>query len=148
MLSRAVQLDRILIVAILLTIEDINIGVPDGDGKTPLWRAIEAGNREITELLWNYDDVTLRLLATSAQGRSNLLEWVVNNRYPFTRRHGPDNQTAFHIMLDIPNIGVMEHQLIQFIIAQVPNLPTDTVEAPTYVSSEFREGADRRGLFT
>ncbi|OJZ80123.1 hypothetical protein ASPFODRAFT_85988 [Aspergillus luchuensis CBS 106.47] len=146
LLSRAVQLDRILIVAILLTIEDIDIGVPDGDGKTPLWRAIEAGNREITELLWNYDDVTLRLLATSAQARSDLLEWVVNNKYPFTRRHGPDNQTAFHIMLDIPNIGVMEHHLIQFIIAQVPNLPTDTVEAPTYVSSEFREGTDRRGL--
>ncbi|RDH26117.1 ankyrin repeat-containing domain protein [Aspergillus welwitschiae] len=146
LLSRAVQLDRILIVAILLTIEDIDIGVPDGDGKTPLWRAIEAGNREITELLWNYDDVTLRLLATSAQARSDLLEWVANNRYPFTRRHGPDNQTAFHIMLDIPNIGVMEHHLIQFIIAQVPNLPTDTVEAPTYVSSEFREGSDRRGL--
>lgn len=40
-------------------------------------------------------------------------------------------------MLDIPNIGVMEHHLIQFIIAQVPNLPTDTVEAPTYMVQNF-----------
>ncbi|RAH56710.1 ankyrin [Aspergillus piperis CBS 112811] len=129
-LSRAVQLDRILIIAILLTIEDIDIGMPDRDGKTPLWRAIEAGNRAIAELLWKYDDVTLRLLSTGAHARSEHLDWL----------------TAFHIMLDIPNIGVMEHHLQQAIVAQVPDLPMDTVEAPTNVSSLFLEKADRRGL--
>lgn len=146
LLSRAVQLDRIMIVAILLTIEDINIGMPDRDGKTPLWRAIEAGNRAIAELLWRYDDVTLRLLATSAHSKSDLLEWLVTNNYSFTRLQGLNKETAFHILLDIPNISIMEHLLQQAIVAQIPDLPMDTVEAPTNVSSEFLEKADRRGL--
>ncbi|GLA61610.1 hypothetical protein AtubIFM54640_002132 [Aspergillus tubingensis] len=145
-LSRAVQLNRILIVAILLTIEDINIGMPDRDGKTPLWRAIEAGNRAIAELLWRYDDVTLRLLATSAHSKSDLLEWLVTNNYSFTRLQGLNKETAFHILLDIPDIGVMEHHLQQAIVAQIPDLPMDTVEAPTNVSSKFLEKADRRCL--
>ncbi|GLB07067.1 hypothetical protein AtubIFM57258_002389 [Aspergillus tubingensis] len=146
LLSRAVQLNRILIVAILLTIEDINIVMPDRDGKTPLWRAIEAGNRAIAKLLWRYDDVTLRLLAASAHSKSDLLEWLVTNNYSFTRLQGLNKETAFHILLDIPNISIMEHLLQQAIVAQVPDLPTDTVEAPTNVSSGFLEEADRRGL--
>lgn len=146
LLARAVQLERHLIVNVLLTIKDINIGVADRDGKTPLWRAIEARNRKIAELLWIDDDTTLRLLARNAHARSEPLEWLVTNNYSFTRLQGPNKETAFHIMLDIPNIGVMEHHLQQAIVAQVPNLPMDTVEAPTNVNSKFLEEADRRGL--
>ncbi|GLA55570.1 hypothetical protein AnigIFM63604_002359 [Aspergillus niger] len=144
LLSRAVQLDRILIVAILLTIEDIDIGVPDRDGKTPLWRAVEAGNRAISELLWDDDDITLGLLAANAQ--SDLVEWLVTNGYPLTRRHGPHDETAFHIMLENPNISVMENLLRKALAAQVPDLPEDTVEAPTNVSSFCLKATNRRGL--
>ncbi|GAT21079.1 hypothetical protein RIB2604_00901000 [Aspergillus luchuensis] len=149
LLARAVRLERYLIVKILLTIEGINIGVADRDGKTPLWRAIEARNRDIAELLWNDDDTTLRLLARNAHTRSESLEWLITNGYPLLRQHGPNKRTAFHIMLDIPNISVMEHHLQQ-IITHVSDLPTDTVEAPTYKRSkyleEILEKADRRGL--
>ncbi|GKZ80349.1 hypothetical protein AnigIFM56816_004569 [Aspergillus niger] len=144
LLSRAVQLNRIQIVAILFTIKDIDIGVPDRDGKTPLWRAIEAGNRAISELLWDDDDITLRLLAANAQ--SDLVEWLVTNGYPLTRRHGPHDETAFHIMLEIPNISVMENLLRKALAAQVPDLPEDTVEAPTNVSSFCLKATNRRGL--
>ncbi|KAI3007993.1 hypothetical protein CBS147346_2934 [Aspergillus niger] len=129
LLSRAVQLDRILFVKILLTTRDIDIGVPDRDGKTPLWRAIEAGSRAISELLWDDDDITLRLLAANAQ--YDLVEWLVTNGYPLARRHGPHDETAFHIMLEISNISVMENLLRKALAAQEPNLPEDTVEAPT-----------------
>ncbi|PYH64493.1 ankyrin [Aspergillus vadensis CBS 113365] len=146
LLARAVQLERNLIVRILLTIKDINISVADRDGKTPLWRAIEARHREIAEILWSDDDVTLRLLARNAHTRSEPLEWLITNGYPLLRRHGSSEETAFHIMLDIPNIGVMEHYLQQIIVAQVPELTTDTVEAPTKLSSKFLDQNNRRGL--
>ncbi|RAK88041.1 ankyrin [Aspergillus costaricaensis CBS 115574] len=149
LLARAVRLERYLIVKVLLTIEGINIGVADRDGKTPLWWAIEARNRDIAELLWDDDDTTLRLLARNAHTRSEHLEWLVTNDYSFARLQGPNKENAFHIMLDIPNIGVMEHHLQQ-IITRVSDLPTDTVEAPTYTRSgslvEILEKADRRGL--
>ncbi|PYH33720.1 ankyrin [Aspergillus neoniger CBS 115656] len=87
-----------------------------------------------------------RLLARNAHTRSEHLEWLVTNNYLFAKLQGPNKETAFHIMLDIPNIGVMEHHLQQAIVAQVPDLPMDTVEAPTNVSSLFLEKADRRGL--
>ncbi|GLA06810.1 hypothetical protein AnigIFM60653_007758 [Aspergillus niger] len=144
LLSRAVQLDRILFVKILLTTRDIDIGVPDRDGKTPLWRAIEAGSRAISELLWDDDDITLRLLAANAQ--YDLVEWLVTNGYPLARRHGPHDETAFHIMLEISNISVMENLLRKALAAQEPNLPEDTVEAPTNVSQSFLKATNRRGL--
>ncbi|OJZ81993.1 hypothetical protein ASPFODRAFT_144728, partial [Aspergillus luchuensis CBS 106.47] len=150
LLSRAVQLKRHLIVTILFNIKGISVVAADRDGKTPLWRAIEARHREIAELLWSDDEVTMRLLARNAHTRSESLEWLITNGYPLLSQHGRNKETAFHIMLDIPNIGVMEHHLQQAIVTQVADLPMDTVEAPTNVSSKslekILEKADRRGL--
>ncbi|CAK40532.1 uncharacterized protein An10g00960 [Aspergillus niger] len=144
LLSRAVQLKKTSIVEILLTIEDVDIVVPDRDGKTPLWRAVEAGSHKIAELLWDTDDVTLRLLATSAQ--SDLLEWLVINGYPLIRCHGPHNETVLHIILDIPNIGDMENLLEKVLVAKVPKLPADTVRTPTKADTSPLEKTDSRGL--
>ncbi|GKZ29163.1 hypothetical protein AbraIFM66950_003323 [Aspergillus brasiliensis] len=136
LLSRTVQLNRSRLVQILLTIKGIDIDVADRDGKTPLLRAIEAGNREIAKLLWDDDEVTLRLLATNAHS------------------HGPNQEAAIRIMFDIPDIGAREHHLKQALDTEVvrekpeaADLPENTIEALPYdVRLPCLEQTDTRGL--
>ncbi|OJJ67897.1 hypothetical protein ASPBRDRAFT_134853 [Aspergillus brasiliensis CBS 101740] len=154
LLSRAVQLNRSLFVQMLLTIKGIDIDVADKDGKTPLLRAIEAGNREIAKLLWDDDEVTLRLLATNADVPSVPLEWLITNGYPMDRGHGPNQETAMRIMFDIPDIAVMEHHLKQALDTEVARKkleaaisPENTIEALPYgVRLSCLAQTDTRGL--
>ncbi|GLA35033.1 hypothetical protein AnigIFM63309_009921 [Aspergillus niger] len=152
LLSRAVQLNRYLCVKLLLTVKDIIIHVVDRDGKTPLWRAIEARNRDIAELLWNDDDVTLRLLVTYAHEPSDHLGWLITNGYSMIRGHGQNQETAIRIMFDIPNIAVMEHHLKQALDTEVArklkaaDSPAETIEAlPNDVRLSCLTQTDKRG---
>ncbi|GKZ18349.1 hypothetical protein AbraIFM66951_000907 [Aspergillus brasiliensis] len=154
LLSRAVQLNRSLFVQMLLIIKGIDIDVADRDGKTPLLRATEAGNREIAKLLWDDDEVTLRLLATNADVPSVPLEWLITNGYPMDRGHGPNQETAIRILFDIPSISVMEHHLKQALDTEVARKkleaaisPENTIEALPYdVQLSCLAQTDTRGL--
>ncbi|EHA22263.1 hypothetical protein ASPNIDRAFT_45029 [Aspergillus niger ATCC 1015] len=152
LLSRAVQLNRYVYVKLLLKVEGIIIDSADTDGKTPLWRAIEAANSEIAALLWKYDQVTLRLLATNAREPSDHLEWLITKGYSMIRVHGSNQETAIRIMFDIPKLDVMEHHLKQALDTEVARKlkaagsPAETIEAlPNDVRLSCLTQTDTRG---
>ncbi|RDH35070.1 hypothetical protein BDQ94DRAFT_168750 [Aspergillus welwitschiae] len=152
LLSRAVQLNRYVYVKLLLKVKGIIIDSADTDGKTPLWRAIEAGNRGIAYLLWGGDEVTLRLLATNAHEPSDHLEWLITNGYSMVRGHGQNQETAIRIMFDIPNLAVMEHHLKQALDTEVAEKlkaaesPAKTIEAlPNDMQLSCLTQTDKRG---
>ncbi|PYI07357.1 ankyrin [Aspergillus sclerotiicarbonarius CBS 121057] len=151
LLSRAVQLNNLHFARTLLAIKGIDVNRTDNDGKTPLWRAIEADNKGTAALLWDEDQVTFRLLAKNAHTAFTQLQWLIASGYPIDKEHHGDRQLVTHILLDIPDMKVAGYLMERVLFIERSKIvraspPLDTTESSPNRALPCLVRADAHGL--